>query len=768
MLRTVIAAAILYIASVPTHAAYGDWKIYNAYHNATKTVVFESTIYVLSDGGLYSYNPSDTQVETYDKVYRLSDIGIDDIVAVPSTHSLVVIYTTGNIDLMNADGEVYNMPDLKESALTDKTLNSTYVSGSDVYISTNSGIVVLDTRRRVISNTYSFGHIVTSIIIDDGTIIAATPDGFYTGRLGDNLLDASNWICKTTTPFQKIFNVDGTYVIIPTWLQLRYISDKEKMTVGYVDSARFTTFSLIDGLLFCFGADEIVTLDASRNINRYPNPGIVGLCKQGNTYWAVCGTEGLKGYTFDTTDGFTPTVSSIIPNSPIRNYFYSMKIYDGRLLAVGGTRELPEINRTYTVMQYENGVWTNFEEEKLREEVGDGFFKNALAIVQDPDDSQHHIVGAAIGLVEYNDYKYTLHLDHTNSPLKSILPKSEDAGYYIRVAALEYDGSKNLWMTNTLTDTIVRIRRHDGTWVGYYLEEIARHPGVNDIMFDQRGWAWITSHISASNNSGGVFVLDTNGTLNQRSDDRQRFMNVITNQDGTTYEINYLNFIREDLTGAIWIGSNWGTFVTYSPQNFFNADFTFTQPKVPRNDGTNYADYLLGEIDVRCMAVDGGNRKWFGTFGNGVYLTNDDGSEVLQHFTTENSPLISNYIYDVDINGSTGEVYFATAAGLVSYMGNATDPEERFDKDLVKVYPNPVRPEYRGHVIIKGLMSGTHVKIVNAAGHLVHQGTSTGGQYTWNCTTSNGQRVASGIYYVLATDSEGHSGVATKFLVVKE
>lgn len=768
MLRTVIAAAILCLTSMSTYAAYGDWKIYSAYHNATKTVMFESLVYVLSDGGLYSYDPDDTQVETYTKENPLSDNGIQDIVAVTPTHCLVIIYTTGNIDLMNSDGDVYNMPDLKESALTDKTINSVYVSGSDVYISTNSGIVVLDTRRRVVSNTYNFGHTVTSIIIDNGTIIAATPEGFYTGRIGDNLLDSNNWTCKSTSKFQKIFNVEGTYFIIPTWLQIRYISNKETLDVGYVDNAHFTSFSIIDGLLFCFGDDEIVTVDKDRNIHRYKNPGIVYACKSGSTYWAACGTEGLKGYKFDTSDGFTPTVSSIIPNSPIRNYFYSMRIYDGRLLAVGGTRELPEIDRTYTVMQYEDGVWTNFEEEALHAEVGDYTFRNALAIVQDPDDSQHHIVGAAMGLVEYKDYKYTLHLDHTNSPLKSILPNISTAGYYIRVSALEYDDNKNLWMTNSGTDTIVRIRRYDGTWQGYYLEELARHPGVNRIMFDQRGWAWMASHLSATNNSGGVFVLDTNGTLNQRSDDRQKFMSIITNQDGTTYEINYLNFIVEDLTGSIWIGSNWGTFVTYSPQSFFNSDFTFTQPKVPRNDGTNYADYLLAEIDVRCMAVDGGNRKWFGTFGSGVYLTNEDGSEVLEHFTTENSPLISNYIYDIAINGSTGEVFFATAAGLVSYMGNATDPEEQFYKDLVKVYPNPVRPEYRGQVIIKGLMSGTDVKIVNAAGRLVHQGTSIGGQYTWNQQTAGGERVASGIYYVLATDADGDSGVATKFLVIKE
>ncbi len=767
MLRSVIAAVFLCVTSLSTYAAYGDWTIYNAYHNATKTVVFESSVYVLSDGGLYSYNPEDTHVETYNKVYPLSDNGIYDIAVVTSTHCLVIIYANSNIDIMNAKGEVYNMPDLKESALTDKTINNVYVSGSDVYISTNTGIVVLDTRRRVISNTYNFGHIVTSIIIDNGNIIAVTPDGFYAGRIGDNLLDANNWICKSTSQFQKIFNVDGTYIVIPTWLQLRYISDKEKMTVGYVDKANFTTFSLIDGLLFCFGANEVVTIDKDRNLTRYSNPGITHVCKLGNTYWAACGTEGLKGYKFDTTDGFTPTVSSVIPNSPIRNYFYKLQINDGRLLSVGGTLEFPIVQNTYTVMKYENGTWTTFEEDKLHAELGDILFRNSMAIVQDPNDSEHHFVGASAGLIEYRNYKYVKHYDHTNSPLTSILPDDRYAGFYVRTTGLNYDPQGNLWLFNNECDTIIRIIRPDGKWLAYYTQELAGHPTFDRAIFDQRGWVWINSRNSGRRNNGGIFVLDTNGTINQRSDDRQRFFYIITNQDGTTYQVNTLNCITEDLDGTIWIGCNWGTFATYNPTGVFNTDFTFTQPKVPRNDGTNYADYLLSEIEVRCIAVDGGNRKWFGTFGNGVYLTNADGSEILQHFTTDNSPLISNDIYDIAIDGSTGEVYFATTKGLASYSGDATDPLATLDDATMKVYPNPVRPEYQGPITVTGLMSDTNVKIVNAAGRLVHEGKSTGGQYTWTPRTTSGQQLASGIYYVLATDADGHKGAATKFLIVK-
>ena len=59
------------------------------------------------------------------------------------------------------------------------------------------------------------------------------------------------------------------------------------------------------------------------------------------------------------------------------------------------------------------------------------------------------------------------------------------------------------------------------------------------------------------------------------------------------------------------------------------------------------------------------------------------------------------------------------------------------------------------------------VKIVDAAGHLVYQSTSLGGQFTWNGRNRQGKRVSTGIYMVLAADSEGKEGVVTKIAFVR-
>ena len=223
----------------------------------------------------------------------------------------------------------------------------------------------------------------------------------------------------------------------------------------------------------------------------------------------------------------------------------------------------------------------------------------------------------------------------------------------------------------------------------------------------------------------------------------------------------------EDLDGAMWVGNTAGIFMTTEPEKVFDKDFYFTQVKVPRADGSNLADYLLSNVPVKCIAIDGANRKWVGTVSNGVYLISADGLEEIHHFTKDNSPLISDAINDIAINGETGEVFIATDAGLCSYMGDATDPEETLESSRLKAFPNPVRPEYAGNVRVTGLSYNTDVKIANAGGKVVYEGKSNGGQFSWNCCYQNGKRVSSGIYYVLGTDEEGKKGASCKILIVK-
>ncbi len=766
--RRLILFFLMSFVLVQAYPQNNRWTIYAAYHDASKCVSVGSKIYVLSDGGLYSYDYEDMDVVTYDKSGVLSDNGIFDISYCSEEKTLVIVYNNGNIDLLYDDGSVYNMTDFKNKTAGDKTINDIYVNGKNMYMSTNYGLLIVDIAERIFSKTYTLDYGINSVAVDGNFIYAATDNGVYKGNTADNLQDKSKWSIITKNAIDEFIDFNGKLYSLTS----SGVFSIDKSTFAMTNISKFSAkyWSICNDMLLLSDASSLYSVGTDGKMTLLDGKGIRTADYAGNTYWCACGTDGLKGMSLK--DGkFTENVSSVIPDSPMRNYSYFLRMTpENRLLVAGGSFNYNGQSFPGTLMKYENQIWTCFDEETPIATVGKSLYVNVTDIAQDPNDSEHHFAGSASdGIFEFKDYKMVNHYDYRNSPLQSILPSSSRPNAYVWITGLEYDKDGNLWMLNNQTDTIVRILKNDGKWAALYYSEIKDIPTLDQVLFDNRGWAWINCRRTTNNpvNYAGVFCVDTKGTLENTADDSRKFITRFSNQDGVAYSPDLFNCIAEDLDGNIWFGTDKGPFVTYSPEDVFDNGFYFTQVKIPRNDGTNLADYLLSDVNITCITIDGGNRKWMGTSGNGVYLLSSDGIEMIEHFTTENSPLISDNIESIAIDGSTGEVFFGTDAGLVSYLGTATDPAGSLSDDNIKVYPNPVRPEYTGRISITGLMRDTDVKIVSASGYLVNSGTSVGGEYTWDGKNKGGKRVASGVYYVLAADAEGNSGAVAKILVIR-
>lgn len=766
--RRLILFFLMSFVLVQAYPQNNRWTIYAAYHDASKCVSVGSKIYVLSDGGLYSYDYEDMDVVTYDKSGVLSDNGIFDISYCSEEKTLVIVYNNGNIDLLYDDGSVYNMTDFKNKTAGDKTINDIYVNGKNMYMSTNYGLLIVDIAECIFSKTYTLDYGINSVAVDGNFIYAATDNGVYKGNTADNLQDKSKWSVITKNAIDKFIDFNGKLYSLTS----SGVFSIDKSTFAMTNISKFSAkyWSICNDMLLLSDASSLYSVGTDGKMTLLDGKGIRTADYAGNTYWCACGTDGLKGMSLK--DGkFTENVSSVIPDSPMRNYSYFLRMTpENRLLVAGGSFNYNGQSFPGTLMKYENQSWTCFDEETPIATVGKSLYVNVTDIAQHPNDSEHHFAGSASdGIFEFKDYKMVNHYDYRNSPLQSILPSSSRPNAYVWITGLEYDKDGNLWMLNNQTDTIVRILKNDGKWAALYYSEIKDIPTLDQVLFDNRGWAWINCRRTTNNpvNYAGVFCVDTKGTLENTADDSRKFITRFSNQDGVAYSPDLFNCIAEDLDGNIWFGTDKGPFVTYSPEDVFDNGFYFTQVKIPRNDGTNLADYLLSDVNITCITIDGGNRKWMGTSGNGVYLLSSDGIEMIEHFTTENSPLISDNIESIAIDGSTGEVFFGTDAGLVSYLGTATDPAGSLSDDNIKVYPNPVRPEYTGRISITGLMRDTDVKIVSASGYLVNSGTSVGGEYTWDGKNKGGKRVASGVYYVLAADAEGNSGAVAKILVIR-
>ena len=275
------------------------------------------------------------------------------------------------------------------------------------------------------------------------------------------------------------------------------------------------------------------------------------------------------------------------------------------------------------------------------------------------------------------------------------------------------------------------------------------------MTIDSRGLLWFVNNFWQN---PAVFCYDMEHDILLKYDQ-------IINQDDVKYQVYSVSCITEDKEGNMWVGTDVGPFMIQKSDVGQN-NVTFYQVKVPRNDGTNYADYLLNGVNISCIAIDGGNRKWFGTNGAGVFLMSADNILQEENFTTENSNLLYNNVSSISINNMTGEVYFLSDNGLCSYQSNAVDPTPEMTKDGINIYPNPVTPDFTGMVTITGLSYDADVKITTASGAIVAEGRSNGGMFNWDGCNKQGKRVASGVYMVITATSDGKKGTVGKIAVI--
>ncbi len=747
--------------------AVGSWRSHLAYHNATQCAVAGGKVYVVSDGSLYSYNPDDEFVETYDKATILSDQGIRHIAVDDASGILVIVYNNANIDLLHPDGSVTNITDFANKSTLDPTVNDLRIVDGNAYLATNFGLTILNIERGEFVNTYQLNKTTHSSLQLGGIIYAATTDGLYCGNTTDNLLDGTNWQQLARETYTQLASFDGQLMALQADKSVYRIAPDGQATLqrkGPFSFMHNTRDNLLIGNhtnVFVYDALDkftLLTLDGT----------IAHLATDGTTYWAARGAKGLAGYRYDAASKhMQQIVEDIIPNSPIRNHCqYLSFVNDDRLLIAGGC--LNYFDETFfdgTLMMYEEGTWTSFQEEGIAQQTG-VHYKNMTSIVQDPKDENHHYASSfGQGIYEFRDMQLVAHYTDKNSPLESAIPSSNR---FTRISRLQYDRQGNLWISNAdgaaNVKSPLKILKPDGEMISLYYKELETLPTITEVLFDSRGWVWVVS----MRYDVRLFCIDTNGTPYNTADDRVRtFTEKFTDQDGQSSEVYYINDIAEDLNGDLWVLTDRGPYVLYNPSDAFDDNYHFTKIKVPRNDGTNYADYLLDGVYTTCMTIDDADRKWIGTLNNGLYLITGDGLETVHHFTKDNSPLPSNTIESLALHHPSGELYIGTDRGLIAYTTDATRGEVEYDDDKVYAYPNPVTPDYGGLITVAGLKANSHVKITNTAGRLVAEGTSLGGSFTWDGKTPQGQRVSTGIYYVLGCDEEGREGVVTKILFIR-
>lgn len=667
----------------------GSWEIYTSYNDITEIEPAGNLVFALASNGLFSYHIKDGSVTTYDKANTLSDFDINHIAWNKTTKKLVITYTNGNIDLLDANGNVVNVPDLYLKSMTDnKQINHINISGANVYLSLSFGIIKLDTKEGKILDTYKLGFNVNYSYIEDNCLYAASKEtGLYRGVLKNNLIDKNNW--------EKAGNF------------------KEQ------------------------------TMNST---NVYDTT---------NKYWWTVKEGKLTYYTLNTDKEKIYQTEGIIPDGPASNKFYHLYINKNKLYAVAGAwSQEKDCNNMGEVHVWNGEKWEEFEQPSDAS-LGH-LYRDLLCLDFDPSKEGHIMVGSKAGLYEFQDGKFIKCYNKDNT---SVITSPLDNNYTI-ISSVKYDATGKLWLLNSLGDnSILSFDQTTQEWKHYPHSEIGSNDRYN-----------LTGLIIGKNNGNIWFVnnyYEKNRLYkyNYNTDELTMYGPTFTNEDGRDITPIYVHCLAEDRNGNIWIGTTSGP-LYLSMSDIKNGNNIFTQHKVPRNDNTNYADYLLDNSNIRCIAVDGANQKWFGT-DNGVYLVSDDCNTQIYHFDTDNSPLISNIVYSIAVNNNTGKVYFATDKGLCSFNNGIVGSNSEMTKDNVYAYPNPVKPDYTGKINIVGLSFNANIKIVSTNGTLINEGRSAGGSYSWDGCDLNGKKVASGIYMVETATESGEKGIVCKIAIIR-
>lgn len=749
----------------------GSWKDYLSYSNGLKVADSGSEIFCATEGGLFYFDTDDNSVN---KVSNLSDFGIETMAFSREKDLLVLAYSNSNIDIIRG-GDVQNLSDIKRKNMTaDKTIHNISFKDSEAFVSCGFGIVVLNLDRNEVKDTYIIGDDGLPLAVYDvdfynNRIYAATEEGIlWAPESGANLLDYASWIKDESIPhsgerFSQLVVHQG--VLIANYASgsssndETYVLDNGNWSAYYSGLNTVIEMESNGNYLTMTGSHEIVLFDNNHTIlgkiNSYELDGSQityiysqsALVDDNGQIWIADSNNALIRY-----DG--NAFESIFPNGPIDNETFDLAIGSSTLFVAPGGRN-DAWNNSFMeprIKRLSSDNWTNFTKNDIPEMKD---FSDIVCIAIDPFDDNHFFAGSwGGGLLEFRNDELINRYTNLNSPLQTALPDQPNAPY-VRIGGLDFDSENNLWITNT---AVSRNNLHKltpgGEWESYTMNSVT-NTTIGQVLVNSSDDKWVL--VPRGNDA---YVVDATGSAKKRLLVTTYFSNG-SNEYFTRMSDVYS--IAEDKDGAIWIGTSQGVAVYSNPSRIWDAEtFYATQPGLDLNDGIYHP--LLSTETVTAIAVDGANRKWLGTNNSGVYLVSESGEQEVLHFTAENSPLLSNAITAISIDEQSGEVYFGTDKGLISYQGDAIGGKD--DYSGVYVYPNPVRETYEGPVTITGLISETDLKITDIAGNLVYKTTSLGGQAVWDGRNLNGNRVKTGVYLVFCNDKRGEETKIAKLLFI--
>jgi hypothetical protein len=777
MKQLIIFFAALLGFAVPAKAQsyVGTWEMFPTYGAPTRLVETPEYVYALAGTSLCGYDKSTGEVAAYNVANRLNGNKVTGIWFDPQKKYLFVVYEDYNIDLLYDDGRVINVPDLRDAAITaDKTVNNVGFANGKAYVGTKSGMIVIDADHGAITESCLWGKNITHIAATDKKIVLFVGGGssLYAGDIKGShhnfdvafkaILNGYQGITSLERlAADKVFytNAANGVVIGPDGdaATTKFIIQNKTFTANNIQPTS-KGLLLTDGTTLYYIAPDGTFTD--KTFAAVKGQKVADWAGTAGSVWLADATGygqydvNASAYTIAKAKprGTSGTNVGRIIQHPMTGNFYmstveqhaNSEVYN---LAYGKSTYIDVFNvseRTFVPLPSSliRSSLTGFAIDSYNpDKIFTGF---------------HGDGGRLIDIGNDTFIKYT----NTNTAFPQM-------GSY---TSMYVDSTGNLWICQKRGGEVNVGKALKGSW---------------ETDSKQNGWSYMTIPLISAQHSTRMVVDEDNGVIITTGKGgiaaiqmpesnmpltascRTAYLDCTTDEDGAvTGSLWSVPAITIDKNGWVWIGYDKGVLVIRDSREMFNSGFAPMRPKIARNDGTNLADYLLNQVEVFCIAVDENNQKWIGTLGSGLYRVSEDGTEILEHFTTENSDIPSNDVLAVCPDRNSNDIYIGTPEGLSIYHSTTVPAADDY-KDAY-AYPNPVTPDYTGYITITGLKANSLVKIADASGNTFFETRSDGGMAVWNGCDKSGRRVRSGVYFVFASEAgEGGTGAAvTKIVVV--
>lgn len=746
---------------------------------------------------LFRFDREGEEVQGVSADNLLSSSPLYEVIRNPRKKYIMTVGSDYSIDFIHDDGTTSSIPSYRNATLASaKTVSSlTPDPARDrVYMSTAFGYVELNDKKYEIADSRNYGEVIVSVARLGNQMLLLRTTGLHVAPLENARFTLTDYkkVTDLLVPI-GLYPVDENRCVLltnggaPHLLYILSLDENGEIVMGEPYVGNFFSPEYNDEGLCLRTGDAIMQIGAKgeprfANVPSDETNATVGT-DDFVTFWFGDARKGLREMKLSQENGWSLQRDYMLPDAPspfisacmaqhptegflVENFGRTVKFYNYN------------IQSPLLLSSYSGGRWVNLSAAYTAPEQP-AVITNPYGFAIDPDNPDYiYASGMQSGLARLNikdptDIIHFVNPSHEAASQPGYVPLVDDISYHnnwsCSFSAPRFDSYGNLWTIHANFD-----QRNPPRTSLYCWEAADRRATVSPTEIRLPKLLYIDG-ISPTHNqtilplltkknrnllvyadmnyAPGLTVIDTGGTPTDQSDDKIASFSSYYDQDGNSVDINSLRVLYEDpSTGYVWGGCSSGVFY-FDPMTVFTSSPRITKVKVARNDGTNLADYLLNGVEVADIISDGAGRKWFATIGAGVVCTSADGRTILEEYTKDNSPLPDDEVVKLGYVKENNSLMISTMKGLVEYRMNTAAGDDG-SKEEVKVYPNPIRPDYYGYVTIEGLREGSLVKIVDSGGNMVKElGPIDGTSAQWDTTNLNFKKVSSGVYFILSSSS---------------